>query len=196
MSEPVVIPGTRSVRGRLDTPDATDVVVACPPHPQLGGSRRDRRLRAVSEALAPDVACLRFDYGPWDKGEGEQGDAVNALAWAEERYDDVWLFGYSFGAAVALCAAAVADAEPAALSVLAPPAGLVADRDVVAALDGIDCPVQIVYGERDDAVDWEPVIERAEELGCTVEGVPAGHRFHGRVDRIGTLVASFFGENW
>jgi len=195
MSDPVVVPGSRTVRGRLDMPDASDVVVACPPHPRMGGSRRDQRLRAVSDALAPEVACLRFDYGPWDGGRGERSDAMNACSWARERFDRVGLFGYSFGAAVALCAAADAESEPVAISALAPPAGLTADRDVVAALDGIDCPVQVISGERDDAVDWEPVAERARELGYPVERVPAGHQFHGQTDRVGTLVASFFGNH-
>lgn len=197
MSDPAVIPGTRSVKGRLETPGAADVVVACPPHPQLGGSRRDQRLRAVSDVLAPDRACLRFDYGPWDDGDSEQTDAGNALAWANDRFDTVGLFGYSFGAAVALCATAGADSEsePAALSVLAPPAGLTGDRDAVSALDGSDCPVQVIIGERDDAVDWEPVSERAEALGHTVERLPAGHQFHGETEAVGKLVASFFSRH-
>jgi len=147
----------------------------------------------VSDALAPDIAYLRFDYGPWDEGHGEQTDAANALAWVHERFDRVGLFGYSFGAAIALYAVAEADPEgvPAALSVLAPPAELTADRDVVAALDGVDCPAQVVYGERDDAVDWEPVVNRARELGYAVEGLRAGHQFHSRIDRARELVAAF-----
>lgn len=192
MSDPVVVPGARTVRGRLDSPDAAGVVVACPPHPQLGGSRRDQRLRAVSDTLAPEVACLRFDYGPWDEGQGEQADAANALAWARDRFDRVGLFGYSFGAAVALSAAAAVSAEPAALSVLAPPSRLTSDGDVVAALDAVDCPLQVVAGERDDTVDWKPVVDRAVELGHAVERIPAGHQFHGQTDRVATLVASFF----
>jgi len=78
----VLIPGTRDVRGTVDGPDDPDtIVVACPPHPQHGGSRTDARLQAVGEALASrGVGCLRIDYGPWDEGKGEQLDARNALA--------------------------------------------------------------------------------------------------------------------
>lgn len=195
MSTPIRIPGGRDVAGSVDSPDAESVVVACPPHPQHGGRRTDQRLRAVSDALAPEIACLRFDYGPWDEGRGEQVDARNALDWASERYDAVGLFGYSFGAAVALCACADRDPEtsgvPAALSVLAPPAGLTTDHDAADALDDIACPVQVVYGERDDTVNWRPVVERAREQGHTVDSIPADHHFVGQTARVGELIAGF-----
>lgn len=193
---PVGIPGGRSVAGTLDRASSDAVVVACPPHPQHGGSRSDRRLRAVSDAVAPDIGCLRFDYGPWDEGRGERVDAENALRWANERYGAVGLFGYSFGAAVALRAAAKAGpaVEPAALSVLAPPARETDALDAVAALDGLDCPVQVVVGERDDTVDWRPVAERAAALGHPVERLPADHHFLGQADRVGEVVGPFLRE--
>ena len=197
MSETVLLPGARDVRATLDTPEADACVVACPPHPQMGGKRTDRRLQAVSDHLAPDVACLRFDYGAWDEGRGERVDAENALAWASERADAVGLFGYSFGAAVALCAAADRDAvtEPAVLSVLAPPARLTEHLDAVAALGAIDCPVQVVVGERDDTVDWEPVADRAADLGHAVERLPADHHFVGQADRVGETVGPFLRDH-
>ncbi|MDS0278351.1 dienelactone hydrolase family protein [Halomicroarcula sp. S1AR25-4] len=192
MSETVHVPGGRRVVATLDSPETDRAVVACPPHPRYGGSRSDQRLRAVSDALGPDVACLRFDYGPWDGGRGERVDAENALAWASERYDAVGLFGYSFGADVALRAAAEVseDDAPAALSVLAPPAAL-SNGDAVTALDAIDCPVQVVYGDRDDTVDWKPVVERAQELDHAVESVAADHHFVGQAEDVADVVATF-----
>jgi len=187
MSEPVVLPGGREVRGRLDSPEADGVVVACPPHPQYGGSRSDPRLRAVSEALAPDVACLRFDYGPWDEGVGERGDADRAVSWAAERFEAVGLFGYSFGAGVALRSVA-GEETVGACSVLAPPG----DEAVVDAVAAVECPLQVVYGQRDETVDWSPVVERARTRDCQVESLPATHQFAGRFDRVGTLAARFF----
>ncbi|WP_254545950.1 dienelactone hydrolase family protein [Halomarina pelagica] len=191
MSEPIVLGGARDVRGTLDTPDAdTDAcVVACPPHPQLGGRRGDRRLTAVSDALAPEIACLRFDYGEWDEGRGERTDAVAAVRWARERYDRVALFGYSFGGAVALLAAAEADVEAA--SALAPASRLPAGLDAAAALDAIDCPVQVVYGERDTTAEWEPVVERARELGYEVEAMSADHHFVGQGGKVADRVEAF-----
>lgn len=194
MPRPVIIPGARDVRGRLDEANpggASDAaVVACPPHPQQGGSRSDPRLRAVADALAErGIDCLRFDYGPWDEGVGERADAREAVAWAAERYDAVGLFGYSFGASIALLAADGLVIR--SLSALAPAARLGPDLDAVAALDRVDCPAQVLVGERDDTVDWEPVAERAAERGHAVERLPADHFFVGRHDRVGELVAAF-----
>ncbi|MBX0323730.1 dienelactone hydrolase family protein [Halomicroarcula sp. F13] len=191
MSERVHVPGGREVVATLDSAAADRVVVACPPHPQYGGSRSDQRLRAVSDALGPDVACLRFDYGPWDEGRGERVDAENALAWATDRYEAVGLFGYSFGAGVAVRAAAEGgEAAPGALSVLAPPATS-GGASAADALDAVDCPVQVVYGERDDTVDWRPVVERARERDHDVESVAADHHFVGQADKVADVVATF-----
>jgi alpha/beta superfamily hydrolase len=196
MSEPVRIPGTRELEGSLDSPDAdarTDdtAVVACPPHPQMGGSRTDARLRAVGERLAEHgVACLRFDYGPWDEGDAEQDDALNALGWARDRYDRVGLFGYSFGAGVTLLAAADADPQPDAVAVLAPPATL-GGFETVPALESLSAPVGVCYGERDSTVDWEPVVERARERGHDVTAMSADHFFVGQVETVADCISGF-----
>jgi alpha/beta superfamily hydrolase len=195
------IPASRDVPASLDAPDADQsdgstetIVVACPPHPEMGGDRRDARLRALSDALGDrGIHCLRFDYGPWDEGRGEVTDARDALAWARENYVAVGLFGYSFGGAVALSAAAT-DSEsgtpPAALSVLAP-AGTLAGDPVVDAVDQLACPLQVVYGDRDDTVDSGPIAERARERGEPVETVPADHFFIGQQDRVVATSADF-----
>lgn len=181
----VAIPGGRDVRAVLDGGRDGDAVVACPPHPRHGGSRTDDRLLAVSDALAErDVACLRLDFGPWADGEGERRDAENALAWARTEFDAVGLFGYSFGAGIAL-RAAVAGHRPAAVSALAPPA------DGADALDDVACPVQVVYGGRDETVEWRPVVERARKRGFAVESLSADHHFVGRSERVAALVADF-----
>ena len=189
----VVLPGSRDTRGTLDEPDgdATEIVVACPPHPQQGGTRSDQRLTAVSDALGEQgIACLRFDYGAWDEGRGEQTDVKNALGWARERYDRVGLFGFSFGATMALCAAPEID-DLWAVCALAPDSGR-EGADAVAALDGIDAPVKILYAERDSTADWEPVIERARELGIDVEGLSADHFFLGQSEKVAERVVAVF----
>jgi len=201
-SERVRVPGGRDVRASLDRPEAeTDAaVVACPPHPGMGGDRRDRRLRGVSDALlARGVACLRIDYGPWDEGRGERNDARNALEWARERYGRVGLFGYSFGAAVSLLVAADesdAGRAPAAVAVLAPPAALGTTSgsnaaSVPDAISRIVCPLQVVYGERDETVDWEPVVECARERGVSVHEVSADHHFVGQHEKVADVVGEF-----
>ncbi|HET7325140.1 MAG TPA: CocE/NonD family hydrolase [Halococcus sp.] len=192
----IVLPGGRDVRGTLDADDSENIerlVVACPPHPQQGGTRSDQRLTAVSDALREKgIVCLRFDYGEWDEGHGEQADVKNAVEWAHERADRVGLFGFSFGATMALLAATEIE-ELGAVCALAPDSGQ-GDLDAVAALDGIDFPVKILYAERDSTADWEPVVERARELDIEVEGLSADHFFLGQSEKVAERVVAFFDE--
>jgi len=199
VSERVRIAGTRDLTATLDGPaDADGLVVACPPHPQMGGSRSDARLRAVCDVLADaDVACLRFDYGPWDEGRGEQGDVRDAIAWGRERYAAVGLFGFSFGAGVALLAGAAIGQRPEAASVLAPPATIVEDGDVVAAVESLAADghtAQVVYGERDETVDWQPVVAAAREAGWPCEGFDSEHLFTGQKATVREIVADYLIE--
>ncbi len=198
MNERLRVPGPRDVRATLELPDADSVVVACPPHPQMGGDRRDSRLRAVGDALADrSIACLRFDYGSWDEGHGEVTDCESALTWARENFAQVGLFGYSFGGAVTLRAAASAstdDTAPAALSVVAP-AGTLAGTPVAGAVEAISCPLQVVYGERDDTVDSTGAAERARQCGGAIEAVPADHFYVGQMGAVAGTVADFLADS-
>ncbi|MBZ6493375.1 alpha/beta hydrolase [Natrinema longum] len=196
----VLIPAERDVRGTLEEPtdEPRAIVVACPPHPQQGGSRSDQRLVAVAEALRESgIACLRFDYGPWDEGVGERRDVRNAIQWAREWGDDastdsrpVGVFGYSFGASLALLAAA--DTDPDAVAVLAPTARLDDDLDALEALEGIESPVHVLYGERDGTVDWEPIVERARDRSDETTALAGDHFFLGARDEIASTVGTFF----
>jgi len=116
---------------------------------------------------------------------------ANALASAREDHDPVGVFGYSFGARMALLAAADAEPQPATLSVVAPPAATGREFDPVTALGELACPVQVIYGERDTTVNWEPVVERAREREDTVSSIPGDHFFVGQVERIAGRVSEF-----
>jgi alpha/beta superfamily hydrolase len=192
MSESVLIPSGRDARGTLDSPDSDRCVVACPPHPQMGGDRNDPRLRAVSDAL--ECACLRFDYGPWDEGYGELADTRDAYALATDRYDRVSLFGYSFGGCLAVVAAAQessAGRPPETVVALSPAAKLNADIDAVAAVANIDAPVAVVYGERDTTVDAAAVAEQVREHGGDSAVLSADHHFVGQTEMVAERVAEF-----
>jgi len=216
-TQQVAIPGPRDVRGSLESPTQSDtgpsdadelatdsdsrtasdgvdaIVVACPPHPEHGGDRHDRRLVAVSEALRDhDIACLRIDYGPWDEGHGERRDVGAALSWASQRYDRLGCFGYSFGAALAVLASAEHGAD--AVAALAPPSTLGPDLDVLGGLERLEAPTLVAYGFRDRTVDWEPVAECARKEGHRLLEWPADHHFVGQHGDVAADVASFFGD--
>jgi len=196
VSDTVLVPGGRDVRASLDDAGGDACVVACPPHPQHRGHRGDERLVAVGDALGErGVDCLRFDYGAWDGGRGERADAGNALDWAADRYDRVGLFGFSFGGAVALLAAADRT-DLAAVSALAPAAGLGDDPDLdaAAAVGAVACPLQVVYGSRDETADWEPVVAAARERNAEVVELSADHFFVGRAPTVGERVVAFLVE--
>lgn len=216
MSETILVPGGRDVRATLDgaadeetESPADSVVVACPPHPQHRGHRGDDRLVAVADGLGDrGVDCLRFDYGPWDEGRGELADVGNAIGWARERYERVGLFGFSFGAALALLAAAddedAKDAEEAnseidplaAVSALAPAGQLaVGGRGPVDALDEMSVPAQVVVGTRDTTAEWKPVAERARERGVDVVELPADHFFVGQSAKVADAVVPFLASH-
>ncbi len=190
MSEAVVIPSDRDVRGTLDSPESDRCVVACPPHPEMGGSRTDPRVEAVSDAV--DGACLRFDYGAWDEGRGELWDTRDALAWARTNYRHVRLFGYSFGGCLAVVAASresAAGTPPESIVALSPAARLSEEIDAVAAVDDVGCPIAVVYGERDTTVDAEAVADRVRARGGEVRTLSADHHFVGQAANVGSYVA-------
>jgi alpha/beta superfamily hydrolase len=189
MSESIIVPSDRDVRATLDSPDSDRCVVACPPHPRMGGSRSDPRLRAVSDAL--ECACLRFDHGAWDEGRGELADARAALAWARENYRTAALFGYSFGGCLALVAASresVAGTPPERVVALSPAAGISDELDAVDAVDNIACPIGIIHGERDTTVEAQAVAERIRAHGGEVIVLSADHHFAGQTAAVGARV--------
>lgn len=189
---PVRIQGDRPLDATLTYPEATACVVACPPHPEYGGSRRDTRLRALSKALGEDgIACLRFDYGPWDAGTGEQADINRAIAWARNEFDSVGLFGYSFGASLAILVAPTVTID--ALGVLAP-AATTEGFSVTAALPELphSIPFAVIVGTRDTTVDWEPVATAARNRDADITELEADHFFIGKETVIARTLTTFF----
>lgn len=193
--EDVLVPGARDVRATIDRADpdarADAVVVACPPHPQHGGTRSDQRLQAVGEALTDrGIDCLRFNYGPWAEGTGERADAHDALDWAAEHYARVGLFGYSFGGAAAILVAAERE-DLTALVALAPASGHEDGADAAAAVVDVPAPAKVVYGARDDTADWKPVVDAAREADWEVQELSADHFFVGQGAKVASAVVDF-----
>jgi alpha/beta superfamily hydrolase len=79
-----------------------NVVLLCPPHPLMGGSRFDERLERISQRLsALGISSLRFDYREYRKGLGEVEDAKTCLEFLKGKHSKIAILGYSFGSVVA-----------------------------------------------------------------------------------------------
>src|SRR5918912_3777577 len=89
--------------------------IVCHPHPLFGGTMHNKVVFRIARAFQEaGFAVLRFNFrgtgrseGTHDEGRGEQDDLRAAMAFIEQRYAgaEVWLAGFSFGAAVMLRAA-------------------------------------------------------------------------------------------
>lgn len=181
-------------------------VVVCHPHPQFGGDMDNNVVHAVCEAAASvGVATLRFNFrgvgaseGAYDGGRGEQLDALAALdclcGLPEVDSGRVGLAGYSFGATVALRAAAADDRPAAVVAVSMPTAGtraesLPSDRSVL-----------FVSGDRDEFSDPEELRRLAATSpsgGMEVVIVPGvDHFWWGAEDRLKEIVAGYLGRTF
>lgn len=165
------------------------VGVVCHPHPLYGGSLQNKVVHYLSQAMnALGVGTVRFNFrgvgaseGAYDKGVGETDDLLAVLNWARlQRPDhDVWLAGFSFGAYVALRAAARWPVSR--LLTVAPPVNFF-DFDVIARPA---CPWLLVQGDRDEVVpcnavlDWARGLTPPPDILCMAD---VGHFFHGKLN--------------
>jgi alpha/beta superfamily hydrolase len=170
--------------------------VICHPHPQHGGTMQNKVVHTLARAFQDaGYASVRFNYrgvgasqGSYDEGRGETDDALAVIAWARQRWPAAApsLAGFSFGALVALRAAAVA--APRRLISVAP----AVTRGEYERVRRPDCPWLIVQGEADQLVDYREVEAFAARFVPPPElrllpGVE--HFFHGRLPELRALVA-------
>lgn len=162
--------------------------VLCHPHPQHGGTMRNKVVTIMERALRESgLATVRFNFrgtgdseGTFDDGNGETDDLLAVVEWVRRvRPDsDLWLGGFSFGAYVALRAAQ--DLPVRLLITIAPPV----ERYGFDKLMPPNCPWLLVQGDEDDVVSPEAVFQWVEGLDqkpdlVVMEG--SGHFFHRRL---------------
>lgn len=185
----------------LEYPAEGDVlgsVVVCHPHPQHGGTMHNKVAHTLARAfLRLGFGALRFNFrgtenseGTYDNGDGELTDALAAMAWMRERSPalPLWLAGFSFGAAIAVKAAAVSKID-----------GLISVAPAITRFaSGLesqpDCPWLVVQGDRDELVDVEDTVAWVNSLepGPELLIVPEGeHFFHGRLVELREAVGGF-----
>jgi alpha/beta superfamily hydrolase len=190
------------IETRLELPEAEGVPrvfgVACHPHPLFGGTMDNKvthvLARSMRECGAP---AFRFNFrgvgasgGQFDNGRGEAEDLAAVVAEGRRRYPAaaLWLGGFSFGAFVALRAAAALG--PLKLVAVAPPVA----RFELGAVAHPDCDWMLVQGDADDVVSPDAVLGWAAQQPRkprlhVLQG--AGHFFHGKLHELKPLVLDF-----
>ncbi|HUR57756.1 MAG TPA: hypothetical protein VM029_08600, partial [Opitutaceae bacterium] len=150
--------------------------------------------RAMIECGAP---AFRFNFrsvgasgGKFDNGRGEADDLSAVVAEGRRRFPSakLWLGGFSFGAFVALRAAA--RAAPDRLVAVAPPVA----RFDLGEVANPDCEWMLAQGDADDVVPAAEVLAWAAKQPHpprlrVLAG--AGHFFHGRLHELKPLVVEF-----
>jgi hypothetical protein len=174
------------------------VAVICHPHPLQQGTMHNKVVHTLARAFhRSGAAAVRFNFrgvgrsaGVYSDGVGERDDVLAAARWARERWPhaELYLGGFSFGAAVALMVAA--RLEPRGLVTVAPPV-----ERIGADFEPPRCPWLLVHGESDDVVPaaavrgWLATLEPEPAL-VMLPGV--GHFFHGRLNVLADCVTEFF----
>lgn len=190
-----------SVQGALMAPPGAvrGLCVVCHPHPLYGGTMANKVVYTLAAAAVhQDFLALRFNFrgvgasaGHYDAGRGEVADALAAVTWLRTQGGNrpLLLAGFSFGAQIALRAAARARPD-GLITVGTPPAGYLDAEDPPSPA----CPWLALHG-RDDAVvdyaktcDWLRAAHPQARLE-TIEG--AGHFFHGHLGELRAGVAPF-----
>jgi alpha/beta superfamily hydrolase len=168
------------------------------PHPLHGGTMDNKVVHTLARAFQEHGApTVRFNFrgvgrseGSFADGIGETEDALAVIAAGRERWPDaqMWLGGFSFGAAVALRAAS--RAQPQRLVTVAPATTRVDLSDIVVP----DIPWLLVHGEADDVVDPNETLAWANGQAHPprVTLLPAcGHFFHGKLIELRDAVNAF-----
>ena len=174
------------------------VVIVCHPHPLYEGSMHNKVVTTLCRAaLRMDCIAVRFNFrgvgasaGAFADGLGELDDARAVCGWVRRQWPGLplGLAGFSFGAAIALRAAAVEHCF--ALITVAPPVGRLFQRGIATPT----CPWLVIQGDADELVDsqqvrgWVGEIRPAPEL-TILDGVD--HFFHGRLVELRDLVTGF-----
>jgi len=189
----ITIPGPAGSLEAITTcPAAAAKVTAviCHPHPQHGGTMHNKVVQTLARGFSElGARTVRFNFrgvgashGEFGHGVGECEDVLAVLEWtrAHRPDDEIWLAGFSFGAFMALRAAA--RFAVARLVVVAPP---VQNYPELGPPPAPRVPILVLQGDRDDVVSPAAVTAWIDTLTApaSLRMFPdTGHFFHGRLN--------------
>jgi len=173
----------------LDGDGPAPVAVICHPHPVYGGSMSNKVVHILAAGFRELGAhTVRFNFrgvgrsaGEFDNGIGETDDLLAVVAWAQARFPDspLWLAGFSFGAWIALKAAA--QLQPERLLLVAPPV----DMYDFGVIPEVSVPWMVIQGGEDEVVSAEAVakwVTQRQPAPRFVSLDSASHFFHGQLN--------------
>jgi uncharacterized protein len=171
----------------VDDPRAA--LVVCHAHPRMQGTMHSPLLLAIRDALViRDWTVLRFNYrgvgrseGQFGDGHAEVNDAVGAIAYIRGEQPDapIAMLGWSFGAPVALRAAALNPEVEACVAVapsILPKPGISDGTPPPAELD-LTIPILVICGDNDDVTPPEDARRWAREAGAEYKAIRAANHF-------------------
>ena len=181
------------------TGPVTRAAIVCHPHPLFGGTMHNKVIFRIARAFQnAGFAVLRFNFrgagqseGEHDRGVGEQADLLAALEFVQKRYPEaeIWLAGFSFGAAVLLRAAACDDRVRAFVAV-----GLPLSNYDFSGVARCKTPKLFVQGSADeygpvhDLEKFFATLDQPKELKI-IEG--ADHFFEGLLNKLEAAISEF-----
>lgn len=178
--------------------DAAATAVILHPHPLYGGTMQNKVVHTLARAFGElGVASVRFNFrgvgasaGSFSHGEGETEDALAVIEWARSQRPDapIWLAGFSFGAYIALRAAAMS--KVSGLITVAPAVHLYD----FSTLKLTPCPWLLIQGEADEIVPVEAVRQWLSGVAPPPQALylpGVSHFFHGHLADIKKALHDF-----
>jgi len=173
--------------------NATHAALVCHPHPMFGGTMHNKVVFHAMKALNSfGFSVLRFNFrgtglsqGEHDHGVGEAADVHTALDWLDREFHLPLIFaGFSFGAAIGLCASCPDDRVKAVIG-LGVPLNPVDERSYdLNFLQSCHKPKLFVSGSRDQfgaRAKLEAMVNSLPEPKKLVIVESADHFFEGRL---------------
>jgi uncharacterized protein len=202
--ERLFIPGPVGRLQALYQPGDGAAVAVCHPHPQFGGTMRNKVVYWMARAFE-DLGCavVRFNFrgvehseGRFDDGVGEAEDARAVLDWLHERHpgQPLWVAGFSFGCYAGLQAGRN-DARVQRMFAVAP----AVNHWSFDFMTGDTRPLTVVQGRADEIVPfaevatWVEALEQADFHAIA----EAGHFFPQHMDTMArSLVSGVVGASF